>query len=144
MTADRLTRTNREGQVEHIQLKTQTCTRTLSLDVRNIQSILHSKDHHSKKQVKGIAGTQNRKSTFILIQNNTFHTSQLSLYKKCKWKTSIAKALQSLLYSVDINLHISHVAIAPVVFETHDQCVGLQTTQSDSLKTTGQTYKSAF
>lgn len=29
---------------------------TLSLDVRDVQSILQSKDHHSKLQVKGVAG----------------------------------------------------------------------------------------
>ncbi len=30
---------------------------TLSLDVRDIQSILQPKDHHSKLQVKGVTGT---------------------------------------------------------------------------------------
>lgn len=39
-----------------------------------------------------------------------------------------------LLYSVDVNLHISHVSVAPVVFEAHDQRVGLQTTQTNSLR----------
>lgn len=42
---------------------------------------------------------------------------------------------QLLLHSVDVNLHISHVAIDPVVFEAHDQSVGLQTAQTDGLKT---------
>lgn len=40
---------------------------------------------------------------------------------------------QSLLYSVDVNLHVSHVSITPVVLETHDQCVWLQATQTNSL-----------
>lgn len=46
------------GQVEDSYAETDRCT--LSLDVRDIQSILQSKDHHSKLQVKGVAGTQNR------------------------------------------------------------------------------------
>lgn len=40
---------------------------------------------------------------------------------------------QFLLYCVNINLHISHVSITPVVLETHDQRVWLETTQTDSL-----------
>lgn len=39
-----------------------------------------------------------------------------------------------LLYGVDINFHISHVSITPVVLETHDQRVWFQTTQTDSLR----------
>lgn len=38
------------------------------------------------------------------------------------------------LYSVDVNLHVSHVSVAPVVLEAHHQRVWLQSTQTDGLR----------
>lgn len=93
----------------------------MSLDVRDVQSILQSKDHNSKLQIKGI--TRRHNSALLWNLNHI-------------WLVYLQ--LQALLYSIDVNLNMSHVSITPVVLETHDQGVRLQATQTDSLKVVEQ------
>lgn len=69
------------GQVEDSYAETDRCT--LSLDVRDIQSILQSKDHHSKLQVKGVAGTQNRS-----------FNSELVVHEECAMTQNVEQVVQ--------------------------------------------------